>query len=109
MPKEWEIWRARFDFSDGKGCKHSPVLLLGERKGNLLVTLVTDATDGQTLEHDCPIRDWRTAGLKKPSVARVDRIAEVPADCLEPESRMGKLSSVDANTVSLALVDALRK
>lgn len=77
-PEPWEVWHARFDFDDGKGYKYRSVIVLGIRADRSLVMMVTSSTNKLHLKHDYLIRDWREAGLDKPSIARADHIAEIP-------------------------------
>ena len=102
-PKPWEIWHARFNFDDGKGYKYRPVIVLGSLADGTLVMMVTSATNKLRLEHDCPIRHWREAGLDKPSIARVDRIAVTPASYLGSAGRIGRLAEEDIASVSAML------
>lgn len=44
-PGPWEIWHARFDFSDGKGYKYRPVVVVGREEDGSLVMMVTSATN----------------------------------------------------------------
>ena len=75
VPQPWEVWHARFDFSEGHGYKYRPVIVLAIRSDGSLVAMVTGAANKLSLEHDYPIREWEAAGLEKPSIARLDRIA----------------------------------
>ena len=104
-PQRWEIWHARFDFSEGKGYKYRPVIVLDIRPNGNLVMMVTSATNKLHLEHDYPIVDWKEAGLTKPSIARADRIAEIPAGYLGTAGRIGKLSDQAISSLN----DILRK
>lgn len=102
-PQPWEIWHARFDFDDGRGYKYRPVIVLAIREDGSLVMMVTSSTNKLHLEHDYPIRDWRQAGLEKPSLARIDRIAEIPTGYLGSAGRIGRLSEFDQTAISMAL------
>jgi mRNA interferase MazF len=59
-----------------------------------MTTMVTSATNKLSLDHDCPIREWEAAGLDKPSIARLDRIAEIPPGYLGTAGRIGRLVAV---------------
>lgn len=82
VPQPWEVWHARFDYASGRGYKYRPVIVLATRPDGSLVAMVTGAGNKLTLEHDYSIREWEAAGLDKPSTARLDRIAKVPAGSL---------------------------
>ncbi|WP_307738692.1 type II toxin-antitoxin system PemK/MazF family toxin [uncultured Parolsenella sp.] len=103
VPEPWEIWHARFDFDDGKGYKYRPVIVLGTRDDGSLVMMVTSATNKLRLEHDYLIRDWRQAGLDKPSIARVDRIAQIPPRYLGSAGKLGRLTNQDISALSAIL------
>lgn len=104
-PQVWEVWHARFDFSDGKGYKYRPVIVVGVRDDGSLVMMVTSATNKLHLKHDYPIRDWQEAGLDKPSIARVDRIAQIPAGYLGTAGRIGRLSDADITAITRILAE----
>ncbi|KXB63252.1 MULTISPECIES: type II toxin-antitoxin system PemK/MazF family toxin [Olsenella] len=101
----WEVWHARFNFQEGKGYKYRPVIVLASDGRDQLVMMVTSATNKLHLENDYRLVDWAQAGLDKPSIARVDRIAQIPASYLGTAGRIGRLSERDA----LALAGILRK
>lgn len=104
-PEVWEVWHARFDFSEGKGYKYRPVIVVGIQDEGSLVAMVTSATNKLSLEHDYVIRDWEAAGLEKPSIARLDRIAEIPADYLGTAGRIGRLSDADIKAIRIVLAE----
>lgn len=108
MPRPWEVWHARFNYSEGHGYKFRPVIVLATRPGSLLVAMVTSATNKLSLEHDYPIREWEEAGLNKPSIARLDRIAEIPAGYLGTAGRIGRLSDVDVSAIIPILSEIAR-
>lgn len=62
-PRPWEVWHARFNYSEGHGYKFRPVIVLATRPDGLLVAMVTSATNKLSLEHDYPIQEWEAAGL----------------------------------------------
>lgn len=102
-PQLWEVWHARFNFDDGKGYKFRPVIVVGVRDDGSLAMMVTSSTNKLRLEHDHPIRDWKQAGLTKPSIARADRIAFIPPAHLGTAGRIGRLSEADAAAISMIL------
>ena len=106
--KVWEVWHARFSFDDGRGYKFRPVIVVGVRSDGSLAMMVTSSTNKLHLEHDYPIRDWEQAGLHKPSIARVDRIAFIPPEHLGTAGRMGRLSDTDISAIS-AILTSLEK
>ena len=101
-PAPWEIWHARFNFDD-RGYKFRPVLVLACSPDGLLAAMITGASNKLSLPLDTPLDDWQEAGLSKPSLVRVDRIALLPPTYLGTAGRIGRLSPRDAHRVSQAL------
>lgn len=108
IPQPWEVWHARFGFSEGHGYKYRPIIVLATRLDGLLVAMVTGVADKLSLEHGYPIREWEAAGLDKPSIARLDRIAEIPAGYLGVAGRIGCLTYGDINAVKAILAEITR-
>lgn len=108
IPQPWEVWHARFDFSEGHGYKHRPIIVLATRLDGLLVAMVTGVANKLSLEHGYPIREWEAAGLDKPSIARLDRIAEIPAGYLGTADRIGCLTYGDINAIKAILAEITR-
>lgn len=94
-PALWEVWHARFNFDGKRGYKYRPVIVVGVRENGSLVMMVTSATNKLKLEHDYLLQDWREAGLDKPSIARADRIAEIPPSYVGAVGKIGRLSARD--------------
>ena len=106
-PAPWEIWHARFNFDD-HGYKFRPVLVLACSQDGLLATMITSASNKLSLPLDTPLNDWQEAGLSKPSLVRVDRIALLPPTYLDTVGRIGRLSPRDAHRVNQALATLTR-
>ena len=106
-PDPWEIWHARFNFDD-RGYKYHPVLVVSCSQDGLLAAMITSATNKLSLPLDTPLEDWPAAGLTKPSLVRVDRIALLPPTCLGTAGRIGRLSPRDAHRASQALATLTR-
>ena len=70
--------------------------------------MVTGAGNKLSLEHDYPIREREAAVLDKPSTARLDRIAEIPAGCLGTAGRIGRLAEADIHAIKAVLADIVR-
>jgi mRNA interferase MazF len=102
-PKMWEVWHARFNYDGRKGYKYRPVIVVGAREDGSLVMMVTSSTNKLHLEHDYLIQDWEQAGLDKPSIARADRIAEIPPGYLGTAGRIGRLSERDETALAAVL------
>ena len=108
VPQPWEVWHARFDFSEGRGYKYRPVIVLATKPDGSLVAMVTSAANKLSLEHDYPIRGWEAAGLDKPSIARLDRIAEIPSGYLGSAGRIGRLADDDIASIKAILAEITR-
>ena len=106
-PAPWEIWHARFNFDD-RGYKFRPVLVLAHSPNGLLTAMITSASNKLSLPLDTPLKDWQAAGLTKPSLVRVGRIALLPPTYLGTAGRIGKLSPYDTHRVSQALATLTR-
>ena len=106
-PAPWEIWHARFNFDD-HGYKFRPVLVLACSPDGLLAAMITSASNKLSLPLDTPLDEWQEAGLTKPSLVRVDRIALLPPTYLGTAGRIGKLSPHDTHRASQALATLRR-
>lgn len=102
-PQAREVWHARFDFDGGKGYKYRPVIVIGSNGDGSAVIMVTSSTNKLHLEHDYPLIDWEAAGLMKPSIARIDRIATIPTSYLETSGKLGRLTEIDINAIKQTL------
>ena len=94
--------------SGGHGYKFRPVIVLATRSDGTLVAMVTGSGNKLSLEHDYPIREWKAAGLDKPSIARLDRIAEIPAGYLGSAGRIGRLADGDIVAIKTMLIEIAR-
>lgn len=73
-----------------------------------MTAMVTNATNKLSLDHDHLIREWGAAGLDKPSITRIDRIAETPPGYLGTAGRIGRLAEVDIEAVKAILLEIVR-
>ncbi|WP_283170965.1 type II toxin-antitoxin system PemK/MazF family toxin [Curtanaerobium respiraculi] len=108
VPQPWEVWHARFDFPEGRGYKFRPVIVLAARADGSLVAMVTSSSNKLSLAHDYPLREWGAAGLDKPSIARFDRIAEIPPGYLGMAGRIGRLADSDIAAIKAILAEITR-
>lgn len=108
-PQLWEVWHARFDFQEGKGYKYGPVIVVGVHPDGSLVMMVTSVGNKLHLAHDYVLQDWRQAGLDKPSIARADRIVNIPLGYIGTAGRIGKLSQRDAAALAAILESMLHE
>ena len=102
-PLKWDVWHARFYYDGNNGYKYRPVLVVSVSNNGTLVMMITSATNKLSLEHDYHLQDWQNAGLKKPSIARCDRVAEIPAGYLGSAGKIGHLSERDIEAIRLIL------
>ena len=90
-----ELWVADIPFTSGSGSKKRPVLVLWLDGLDVVVAAVTSAVPRSAT--DVPLTDWRLAGLRVPSTARLSRL-----DCLEQAlliHKLGAISTTDGSQV----------
>ena len=107
VPSPWEICQAHFTF-DKHDYKFRPVLARSP-----FPQWAPGGDDHQRLEQaslplDTPLDDWQEAGLTKPSLVRVDRIALLPPTYLGTVGRIGRLSPRYKHRGSQALATLTR-
>ncbi len=103
VPQPWEVWHARFDYEGGKGYKYRPVIILDVREDGTIVMMVTSATNKIHMDHDYLLVDWEAAGLVKPSIARIDRIAAIPTSYFGTAGKLGRLAETDIAAITEVL------
>lgn len=90
-----EVFICRFPFTSGAGGKVRPALFLFDLGEDALICRVTSVL--RTGPLDVTLEDWESAGLLKPSVARLDRL--VTAEKAIFLRRLGVLSPADLAAV----------
>jgi mRNA interferase MazF len=90
-----EIFICEFPFTSGAHSKVRPALILFDLQQDVIICRVTSVMRTGAL--DVLLNDWSTAGLLKPSIARLDRI--VTAERTVLLRRIGALSPGDAEKV----------
>jgi mRNA interferase MazF len=90
-----EIFICQFPFTSGAASKARPALVLFDLDDDAIICRVTSVSYGGPL--DVELKDWQTAGLLKPSVARLDRI--VTAERKVMLRSLGVLSPSDLQAV----------
>jgi mRNA-degrading endonuclease toxin of MazEF toxin-antitoxin module len=90
-----ELYLCEFPFTSGAASKVRPTLVLFDLQHDAIVCRVTGVMRSAPL--DVTLRDWKSAGLLKPSIARLDRI--VTAEKSVFLRRLGLLSAGDAEAV----------
>ncbi len=82
-----------FPFTSGRAAKARPALVLRDLGQDGLVARITSVSHHGFL--DMAIREWRAAGLEKPSTLRLSRLVTV--ENLIIRVRIGRLTAEDAN------------
>ena len=80
-------------------------MLVVSVEDDMLVVMITGAENKLSLEHDYKIIDWKEAGLVKPSLARVDRLAVIPFDYIGTSGYIGKLTQRDQDNLKKVLLE----
>jgi len=76
-----EVLLAWLVFSDGQGAKRRPVLVIHDfGDDDLLVVPIT--SQPARVAADVVVSDWQSAGLKLPSVVRVEKLATIAKSCV---------------------------
>jgi mRNA interferase MazF len=90
--KPGEFWLAGIPYTDARASKIRPVLVLWIDGLDVVVVVVTSSAPRTVT--GVPLADWKTAGLRVASTARLARL-----DCLEQSlliRHLGAVSSADA-------------
>lgn len=95
--KYGEIFICRFPFTSDTTSKPRPALVLFDLGADVVICRITSAAHSSPL--DVPITEWSTAGLAKPSIARLNRLVTAEKTLLL--NRLGELSAADYNAVRL--------
>ena len=98
--KRWDLWWAFVGFEGDEGGKERPVIIL--ESGEVLVVSIqvtSHAERGMWGEYD--ITGWKSAGLDKPSTARLTKIAYI--ERCDFRKRIGRLCESDIVNIQLLL------
>ena len=90
-----DIYLCEFPFTSGQDVKKRPVLVLFDLQNDVLVCRITSVLRSGDL--DITLVDWKSEGLLKPSVARLDRLVTVEKNILTKQ--LGTLGKTDADQV----------
>ena len=109
-PQLYEVWRLPFEFDDKPGVfKNRPVIVGAIEEDAVEVFIVSVKVTSHPPRSDflgeVELRDWKEAGLAKPSTARCSHVARLPRHFFKGRRRYGKLSERDAVAVDSALVE----
>lgn len=76
-----EVLLAWLVFSDGQGAKRRPVLVAHDFGDDDLLVVPITSQQARTAA-DLVLSDWQRAGLKLPSVVRVEKLATISKSCV---------------------------
>ena len=93
-----DVFICEFPFTSGVASKIRPALVLFDLQQDAIVCRITSVL--RTGPLDVRLDEWNSAGLLKPSIARLDRI--VTAEKAVFLRRLGALSTRDLNAVRRA-------
>ena len=71
-----EVWWVQFPYSDKNEVKRRPVIVIDERTMAILAMYVTTKNKSYN-PYSIPIEDWKSAGLKRESWTRIDKIVNI--------------------------------
>jgi mRNA interferase MazF len=107
MPVQlYGIYLAAFPFLDAAQTKLRPVIVVSQPQGpHAIIVIVPISSKGVTEPVDVTITHWQSAGLAKPSVARIHRLTSFLQQDLI--SQLGTLNSDDCQNIQHALKNLL--
>lgn len=102
--KLFGIYLVRLPFMESGASKLRPVIVVSKPQGTFnVVCVVPISSQPMLVDVDFDISDWKNAGLAKPSIARVHRIATILQSDLTRE--IGELSGADKKTLKQHIKD----
>lgn len=105
-PQLWDVWRLAFEYEDKPGIKKERPVVIGaidDTSALVLVAKVTSHEPRCNFPGEVALKDWKGAGLEKPSTVRCSKTLIVPLEAFRNLKRYGHLSEWDAQSVSNAL------
>lgn len=91
-----DIVLIKFPFTDGKGFKKRPALVIrNSDDGDILVCRITGKKYDTSFDID--LKNWSHYGLKLPSVIRTHKLVTLESDLVE--EKLGVIKTVDKNSV----------
>ncbi len=101
-----EIVLLQFPFTSGGGYKKRPALILFD-SGDADIIVARMTSQMKTDAYDVEVKNWRTAGLKLPSIVRLHKIATLEKVLID--QKIGDLQPDDAAEIRKQIVEILRK
>jgi mRNA interferase MazF len=102
--KKWEIVLVPFPFTDLLSVKRRPAIVVSpvafNKRGDVIIGFLTSKLNGPKLYGDYAIRDWKEAGLPKPSLSRM-KFATIQSSLII--KRLGALSTFDVAKYSAVI------
>lgn len=100
-----EVVLLQFPFTGGGGYKKRPALILFDRgDADIIVAHVTSQAKTET--YDIEIKEWRTAGLRIPSIVRLHKIATFEKTLID--QKIGDLHPSDVAEIKKQIVEILK-
>ena len=101
-----EVLLAWLVFSDGQGAKRRPVLVVHDfGDDDLLVVPIT--SQAARVSADVVLSNWQGAGLKLPSVVRLEKLATISKSCVA--RKLGQLSADELARVKETLATVFKQ
>jgi len=98
--KRGEVLLAWLVFSDGQGAKRRPVLVIHDfGDDDLLVVPIT--SQHARVQTDLILPNWKNAGLKLPSIVRVEKLATIAKSSVV--RKLGAISPPESDRVKETL------
>jgi len=86
-----------YPYTDLRGVKLRPAIVLKDTNDSDFI-LARVTSQSRQAEYDLDVKDWKEAGLLKPSVIRVHKLASLETKLVK--RTMGKLSTSDIENLS---------
>ena len=90
-----EVYTCQFPFTSGAASKIRPALVLFDLAGDSVICRVTSVMHSGTM--DVVLKDWKKAGLLKPSTVRLNRLVTVDRSVFV--RRLGVLTAADLEAI----------
>lgn len=101
-----DIVLLQFPFTGGGGYKKRPALILFD-SGDADVVVARVTSQAKADVYDIEIKEWRTAGLRISSIARLHKIATIEKTLID--QKIGDLHPSDAAEIKKQIVEILKK
>jgi len=100
----WEVWIAKFPYEENRNIiKGRPVIIVNIDPLKILSIKVTTHTPRDDDKYDIPIIEWKEAGLREASTARIGK-----SMLLSPDKfiyKIGKLQDNDKTAIYIKYIE----